>query len=312
MNKTIGFALSLGCLLLAMGCETAPKRSGGVSTSVSIIGMESSAVDCLRRAIAYDANPVVRVQAIEAFEAGGCSDALPWIRSALLDDHPAVRFAACLTLGMMKDERARDRLELLVQDEDRSVRVAALYALHRLGDTRRTGLMASYLLEDDSPAVRRNTALTMGLMKEPSVVKMLARAMKDRDQGVRDIALESMAKLGNEEARQELVFKANSGVGSEEVMALLALAELRNPVLEDVFALKLDSSAHLETKLAAICGIGLLGGDGGFDLALKSLNFSTSAAREQGDTPFDQTLRTRANWRHARSARSGGGKRWKS
>ncbi len=195
----------------AGGCA-APGRAGSAPARQP---PDRRAVDVLKAALRYEANPVVRVEAVEALESYGDPSVLPWLRSALLDGHPAVRFAACVALGRLKDHVATGALRNCAADEDPSVRAAALFALHRLGHPEGTGRLATFLLTHKEATVRRNAALLLGLMEEPGAIRILAKAMKDPDAGVRQHALEAMARLGNAEARQELVFMTNAGVGSE-------------------------------------------------------------------------------------------------
>ncbi|UCC29468.1 MAG: HEAT repeat domain-containing protein [Phycisphaerales bacterium] len=255
--------------------------------------LERRAMEYLTAAIRYQANPVVRVEAVEALESNGCNEGLPWIRAALLDDHPAVRFAACVAVGRCADPVALGSIRKCVDDQDASVQVAALFALHYLGQTRQTGRIPTYLLNHEDATVRRNAALILGLLEEPSAVKVLARAMRDRDAGVRQHALEAMARFGNREAKQELVFMTNTGIGSEEVFAIGALAETGDPVYVETFRYKLSTATHLETRLAAARGLGRLGSDEGFETALRALRTRKPLIEDPNDPPAGQILRVR-------------------
>ena len=250
-------------------------------------------MECLKAAIGYPHNPVVRVEAVEALQSCGGDEALPWIRSALLDDHPAVRFAACVAVGETRDAVADAAVQKCLRDENANVRVAALYARHRLGHTEQTGRIPGYLLNDEDATVRRNAALLLGLLGEPGSVKVLARAMKDPDPGVRHHALEAMARLGNREARQELTFMTGAGVGSEEVFAIQALATTRDPVYSETFRYKLATATHLETRLAAARGLGFLGSAEGWDLALRALRVDRPKTDDPQDPAAGQVLRAR-------------------
>jgi HEAT repeat protein len=247
----------------------------------------------LKAAIGYEANPVVRVTAVEALQTVGGEQAYPWIRSALTDEEPAVRFAACVAIGVVRDSGGEGAVRRRLNDEHPSVRVAAAYALHRLGDTRYSGLMPTTLLDHDDAMARRNAALVLGLLDDRGAIRVLARAMKDRDAGVRHHVLEALARLGNREAIQELLFMTNAGVGSEEVFALNALANLHDRRYLDTFGYKLATGVHIETRLAAARGLGLLGDDRGFDLALRSLFRDRPATNDPNDPPEDQILRIR-------------------
>ncbi len=249
------------------------------------------AVDTLKVAIAYPSNPVVRAEAVEALESVASDDIRPWIRSAMLDEHPGVRFAACMAVGRLRDASAESGLRTCLGDSDPSVRVGALFGLHRLGYTEESGRLSGYLLFANESTVRRNAALAISLLDRPSAVRLLAAAMKDSDSGVREHALEGMARLGNNEARQELAFMANSGIGSEEVFALNALASTGDPVYEQTFRYKLATAPHLETRLAAARGLGKLGVSDGLAVALEGLRLHRAPREDSADPDVNQLLR---------------------
>ena len=289
----ISFRIPFACLLVALeglvaGCASTPADSGAEP-----IILERRAQGLLQAALQYPHNPVVRVEAVEALQSCGDRSVLPWIRTALLDEHAAVRFAACVAVGVLGDGLADGALRDLVSDDDDSVKVAALFARHRLGFTHDTGKMAYYLLDHSEATVRRNAALVLGLLGERGAVKVLASAMRDPDEGVRQHALEAMARLGNREAGQELAFMTNAGIGSEEVFAILALSATGNPRYVDTFRYKLSTAVHLETKLAAVRALGALGYDDGFDHAVRSLSRRRATINDPDDPPAGQVLRIR-------------------
>jgi len=252
------------------------------------------ALAVLRDSIQFKENAAVRAAAVEAMEADSSEATRPWIRSALLDDHPGVRFAACMAVGTLRDTAAEQVVRQRLHDADPSVRVGAIFALHRLGDDLHTGKLPTYLFDEKEVSARRNAALVIGRMNNPSGIRVLARAMKDRDTGVRLQALEGMARLGNSEARQELAFMANAGVGSDEVLALNALADLRDPVCADTFRFKLTTGTHIEVKLAAARGLALLGSDEGWSEAVAGLQGGPARrADDPRDPPNEQQLRIR-------------------
>ena len=285
--------LTLLALFAGSGAGCQAPGSGLETPLVDRSRLRRESMACLKAALRRPDNPVVRVQAVEAMQVAGDPDAFIWIRTALLDEHPAVRFAGCLAVGTLQDHDALGTLRSLLHDTDDGVRLATSYALHQLGDTTHSGLMPEMLLENEDPAVRRNAALVLGLLGEPGAIKMLARAMKDPDLGVRHHVLEALARLGNKEAVQELLFMTNAGVGSEEVFALTALGNLRDPRLADTFAYKFANASHVETRLAAARGLGLLGDDRGFDLANRSLFQARARSNDRNDPPQEQLLRVR-------------------
>ncbi|MEK6676500.1 MAG: HEAT repeat domain-containing protein [Planctomycetota bacterium] len=277
----------VGCLgFMASGCKT-------VSPGVGSESLRKEAYWTLKSALAYKVNPVVRAEAVEGLEAHDSPEGRAWIRTALQDEHPGVRFAACVAVGMLRDERAIHEVEKLAEDGNASVQVGALFALHQLDRKGNTGKLPTFVLTHSDPVVRRNAALVMGRMGESSAVVILAKAMKDLDEGVRHHALEAMAKLGNREAQQELAFMTSSGVGSEEVFAINALAALRDPQYIDTFRYKLETAIHLETQLAAARGLGMLGIEDGLPIARKALQIKNPPRDDPKDPPEEQLFRIR-------------------
>lgn len=271
------------------GCATAQRGS----TVKDQPAYRSRAMESLRAAVRYGHNPVVRAEAVEALEMAASRETLPWIRAALIDPHPAVRFAACVAVGRVRDTVSLRAVRICTDDNNCSVRAAAIFALHRFGDESRSGQLPSYLLGGNDITCRRNAALVLGLLDEPSAIKALARAMKDPDFGVRHHALEAMARLGNPEARHELAFLTSSGVGSDEVFAIGALSITGDRTYADTFRYKLATAAHVETRLAAARGLGTLGIPEGFDFAMETLRAEPVIRQDSNDPASEQTLRVK-------------------
>jgi HEAT repeat protein len=255
--------------------------------------LQERALNCLKRGSAYDYLPSVRAASIESMQDVAAHDCLAWIRKGLLDEHPGVRFAACMALGTLRDPVAAGTAERLLDDPNGSVRAAAVFVLHRLGNTRRTATLADYLKYETDPAVQRNAALVLGRLGEPNAVKLLASVMKTEDLGLRDQALESMALLGNQNARQELIFLASCGDGPREAFAVGALAALEDQSLADVLRFRFQDGTYDETRLAAARALGRLGLDDGLAFAQRMLSFNDPKPGLENDPPENQIMRIR-------------------
>ncbi len=281
--------LTLILLALAGGCSGLRPGPG----SVNRVTLKHRAIAVLEAAAQYPHNPAVRVGAVEALSSGEDREGLSLIRAALLDEHPAVRFAACVAVGRLRDTVSTASVSKRPNDENASVQVAALFALHQLGDHTKSGRIPTYLLEHDDVTVRRNAAMILGLLGEKTAVKVLARAMRDADEGVRHHALEAMARLGNREARQELAFMVNAGIGSTEVFAIDALARTGDATYLDTFRYKLATSTPLEVRLAAAKGLATLGSSEGLDVARRALRTRRELIQDANDPAPGQILRAR-------------------
>ena len=284
-----------GVMLFCVGCS-APLSREECRT------LRDRALLALKRGTDYQALPSVRVQAVEALQKTAPRAGLPWIRAALDDDHPAVRFSACVALGVLRDTVAQPSIEKLVSDSDPSVQAAAVFALHRMGDLRYSERLADFLLDHDDPAVRRNAAMLLGRLGEKGAIPLLARAMMSDDEALRLLTLESMVLLGSPEALKQLKVNAYSGDGAQQTLALLALAECRDPSLEELFRIQFEKALHLETKLAAAKALAYLGSGAGYAVARKALAFNKPRKQDKNDPPRMQIIRVRQLAAHALGA----------
>jgi HEAT repeat protein len=232
------------------------------------------------------------MQAIEALQEHGGPKSLPWIRQALRDEVPGVRFAAMLALGSMRDDVSEPNIRALLSSDLDSDRIAAIYALHALGDTRFTGDLAGYLLKSEDLATRRHAALVLGRMGEKGALPLLNLAMHDSDRGLRANVLEARTLLGDAEARNFLKTTSYGGVGEETAFSIVTLGQLRDQSYLNLFRDKLETALHLEVKLAAARALGWLGDDTGYEIAYRSLSFSTSKD-EENEPSENRNLRVR-------------------
>ncbi len=285
------FPIAMTALLwgTVSGCAIVPKSLPAAEKKELV----QRAVHAVKQAVRYEHAGSIRAMGIEILQRHLGIDARPWVRLALQDKEPGVRFAALLAAGSSKDSQSEPLIRSLCEDPDPNLQLGAFYALHQLGDTQYAARMPPLLLNHPSPDVRRNTAFILGLIGEPGAVSLLARAMKDADDSVRDQALISMARLRNAEAIQQLTFSANSGDGLRRVQALNALAELDSKPLLKTFHYKLTEGEFIEVRLAAARGLGRLGNAQGFNLAMEALEFNHPDRSVPDDPPREQIMRVR-------------------
>jgi HEAT repeat protein len=280
--------VAFAALVTAVGCRSVPLRP------INEHDLKARALLGLKDGACYPHDPIVRAQAIEALGQVAPDQVVIYALEALRDPHPAVRFAACMALGTVKYAEAQDLLRLRLEDENGSVQAAAIFALHRLGDTSHTSLLADKLLRDPDVHVRRNAALVLGELGEPGSVRLLKHAARDRDESVMLQATESMAILGDGKARQQLAIQAYDGAGHRQALALLAMGRTQDPRFLSVLELQLREGPHLETKLAAARALGQFGRDDGLKLALKNLDFNKPGKSLPEDPPETQLMRIRS------------------
>lgn len=218
MTRKVSPWLTLSLALLwTAGCE-AP---------VNEFHLRQRALEGLKAGVRFEDNPAVRAQAIEALQQTAPEEGVLWFQQGLRDEHPGVRFAACMALGAMQHAGSRELLLTRVHDDDASVQAAAVYALHRLGDVTYTSRLAELLLRHKDPNVRNNAAFVLGELGDPSAIPLLRRAVHDEAVAVQ--AVEAMAKLGDERAFQQLTIFTHDFRGDRRMVAINALGMLRDP-----------------------------------------------------------------------------------
>lgn len=278
-------------LALASGCVAPQRRALSPGESRDF---RAEAVETLKQAAAGD-DAVLRMQAIEAFQEVAIQEGSPSIARNVGNGHPGVCFAALMAVGTLRDTRQIETVRALAEDSDPNVRIGALFALHRMGDKRRTSELGEYLLNDRDARIRANAALAIGRLGEPSSAKVLERALhREKKDAVKLQILEGLAILGNRQATERLIFSAYSAVPDQAALALMLLTNAASPDAEEVFRVRLNQADHPEIMLQAARGLGRLGSKAGEDAALHYLRFNTPQRGIKDDPPEQQMVRIRA------------------
>lgn len=249
---------------------------------------------CLRNGARLAERPDVRGMAMEAIARVLKNEAPLVLSEGLKDPHPVVRFTACMGLGELNVREARESIQLLLRDPDGSVRVAAYFALERLGDASHRVAWRDAVLRAEDPAVRRNAVTALGRLKDKKVIALLWKAaVGDSDEGVRIQAVESLAYLGDTQAVSRLIHDAYGGLAFRQPFSLLALGHVRDDRVVPALRTRLAGAPYLEAKLAAARSLGMQGRADGYDLALRSLNWNQPRSDLPDDPPANQVMRVR-------------------
>lgn len=113
----------------------------------------------------------VRLAALEAAQYAPDA-ARDLARMGLGDENPAVRFAALVTIGKAQLRGLAEAASDLQQDENESVRAAAIFALKRCGREVDLSPLASMLTSGDAGA-RANAAMLIGQLGDVQAIGML-------------------------------------------------------------------------------------------------------------------------------------------
>ncbi len=284
-GRRLAMTATLVGLSLAGGCAPRPRLTPQE--------LQTLAMRYVTAAATFRENPLLRAQAIETLQRLEGDRAVSWFRDALRDEHPGVRFAACMALGAVRHKPSEGLVRLRLADPDASVRVAAMFALRRMGDPGFVREFDEILRLHPDPAVRRNAVLAIGRLEEPGAVAVLRKARDDKDESVQLQALEAMALLGDKSALQQLMYYAGGGLGERQAFAIETLGRVGDPRSVDSLRFALRDSPHLESRLAAAQALGLMGHNDGFHLAMASIRWNSPNTRLRDDPPANQIMRVR-------------------
>jgi len=185
-------------------------------------------------------DPIVRANCIEALQMSRDPRALDVIEQGLHDEQWVVRFAAAMASGKRQAHAVLPTLETMAtSDPDSSVRVAAIYALKRMGRTSHMNDLPRYLSSRD-PAVRANTAYVLGMLGDPSAIPLLESARNDPDIRVRTELTSALARLGDTEAQQIVAGWAVNKFAEDEYSAMVVCGDLPPNIAESPLILGLE------------------------------------------------------------------------
>jgi len=132
--------------------------------------LRESALELLEAA-AFEDSALLRANALEAMHPVP-SRVEPLARAGLTDENTGVRFTSLMTIGKLKLQGSRQFVGPLLDDPDPRVRMAALYALHRLGERVDQTPFAQHLLSGES-SIRSQAAYILGEIGNPSAIPLL-------------------------------------------------------------------------------------------------------------------------------------------
>lgn len=237
-------------------------------------GLDPKPIDVSLRAAARaelvaqstSSDPFLRCNAIEALGEVSPADAAAPIANGLNDPQVPVRFACALAAGQIQLKSVYPRLLAMTDDPDLRVQAAVRFALHRMGDTRFSHDLEKLAASPDFK-VRAATAQILGLLGEPSAINILDKLMSDPSAPVRIQAAESLWRLGDQGGFEALLAYSISVFPDDQIIALQALAEPRNPRAIQQLRSEL-TEVYPEVSLAAARGLGMLGSDEGWTVAM--------------------------------------------
>jgi len=230
--------------------------------TVSANNLKPQATQIIQEALADD-NPLIRVNAIEVVATTKQTRLMPKVQRLLKDKFVPVRFAAALAVGDLQYSLAKSEVAPLLQDENENVKIAAIYAMSKLGSPDSFQLLRKAIASKDQ-TVRANAALLLGKSGDKSALKFLYWTLQreDSDDGVRLQTAEAIAMLGDERIFPKLWAMLISTYADDRIMGIRAMGALATVQARNALVTMLDDDI-VEVRLAAAEQLGMLGSSTG-------------------------------------------------
>ena len=271
--------------LLCFGCRKTLTSQTPVERlpAISADDFVSVATQIVREGLADD-DPLIRVNAIEVVATTKRIRLMPKVQRLLIKDKFApVRFAAALAVGDFQYSLAKNSVRGLLEDENQNVRIAALYALSRLGSAESLEPLRKAIISSDQ-TVRANTALLLGKSGDTSTLtrQCLWWTLRREDSGdkVRFQTAEAIAMLGDERIYPKLWTMLISAYADDRVMGIKAMGALGTLRARDTLITMLDDDI-VEVRLAAAEQLGMLKDTSGAPVVLDVFNRNLAAGLDK-------------------------------
>jgi len=282
------YALLTSVVLFACGCEEPLKKPAAAPPAAAppaAVKMDGQYPEAIRIILTglTDKNPIIRVNSIEAVASSGQVRLMPKAQRLLRNEFVPVRFAAALAVGDVQYSLAKKSIMNLLRDRDLNVKIAASYAMIKLGHPEYTKVLYKAITSPDQ-TVRANAALLLGKTGDKNALNALYWALKQKksDDKVLFQAADSIAMLGDERIFPKLWAMLISAYADDRVMGIQAMGHLGTLKAKDALITMLDDDVP-EVRLAAAEQLGALKDTSGEAVVLEVFEKNLTAGMEKQD-----------------------------
>jgi HEAT repeat protein len=279
-SRSLGLRLPLAalalCVGLSAGCSPsmAEDRNTAASPSDPSAHPNWAKANQIISSSLGDQDPRLRAGAIEVVASTRQLRFAPRLRQLVRDPVMPVRFAAILGIGDLQYAVAAPDVKQILDEtqEDANVRLAAAYALCRLGmpGCRETIRKA---IADRNQTVRANAALLMGKLRDHQGLDSLYWAIQDKDSDERVVsqATESIALVGDSSIYQRLWGELISAYADDRIAGVRAMGSLGTEQAKAAIATMLNDGV-IEVRLTAAEQLGRFHDASGTQTVLAALS----------------------------------------
>lgn len=216
------------------------------------------ALRILRRIYA-ESDPFGQLLVLQGLRGGGSAEALDLLIGAIDHADGSLRLQAAENLGLIGDARAIAPLRKLLAREDVRMfeRVTAAHALLRLGDGSGVPVLLG-ALDGDTGTGRAAAALALGYAKQPRLVPVLRKLLRDPEIDVTIAAAAALSRYGRADGLPQLRKALADEDGFTRRHVAMLLEHLEYGVARDVILAALEAD-DVDVRLAAAHVVGVAG-----------------------------------------------------
>jgi len=258
----IGWFFGMTALSLAMlpmlGCEQ-PKQSLWSLSPPSAGGDSLSQAGQIVLDGLADPNPQIRANAVEVVATTRQVRFMPRVQKLLRDETVPVKFVAIMAVGDLEYAMAKNDVAQFVNDPNPNIRMAAAYAMMKLGDTQFYKVFRDQVTSEDQ-TVRANAVLLLGKSGQKDAIRFLYWTLRRPDSADKVVlqALESIAMQHDEQIYPVLWSRLISAYADDRLLGIRAMGALGTEQAKNAIITMLDDNV-IEVRLAAAEQLGKLG-----------------------------------------------------
>ncbi len=265
--KQIKISSFVTILILVSALYCSAMDSKKVKINDSPLSPSNQAVEVLKNAVKHN-DPLIRMDVIELIAICRHPELIHLVDKSLSDPENAVRFAAALAVGDLRYEASEEKLFLLFESRDANEKIAAAYALLRLGenDNEYHKVIVS-ALQSPNTTTSANAALIIGKLgiKKYSGLLRWALQANSSDDKTRIQSIESLGMLGEKDIISKAWALMISKRADDRVMGIITMYRLDTYDSKNAIKTMLDDDV-LEVRLVAAGRLEALRDDTGIDI----------------------------------------------
>ncbi len=248
----------ISLLMAAAGCEQPTPTAPSAVAPPQLTGSPLNQAQQVVLGALADSDPRLRANAIEVIATTGQVRLMSQTHSLFQDPVFPVRFHAAVATGDLQYALAKDQVTAMLDDQDENVKLAAAYALMRLGQPEYFRTLCEGITSDDQ-TVRANAALLLGKSGRQEALRFLYWTLQQRDSADKVLfqAAQSIATLHDERIYPKLWTRLISAYHDDRVIGIEAMGALGTAQAKNALVTMLDDPV-VEVRLAAAAQLGKL------------------------------------------------------